>query len=115
VTESTSGKELEIAGSELTNLEAAKVFGSVLGKPVRFKKLPTPVVRLFLGREFQQMFRWFNKSGFQADIASLRKGNSEVQFAHTGRVVTGGRVAQACQAPSRSEGVRSYLRTRQQV
>src|SRR2546426_1791734 len=29
-----TGKELEIAGSELTNLEAAKVFSRVLGKPV---------------------------------------------------------------------------------
>ena len=31
------GKELEIAGSELTNLEAAKVFSRVLGKPVKFQ------------------------------------------------------------------------------
>ena len=76
------GKELEIAGSELTNLETAKVFGRVLGKRVRFQKLPMPVVRLFLGREFQQMFRWFNESGFQADIAALRKDYPEIHL-HT--------------------------------
>jgi len=34
------GKEPEIAGSELTNPEAAKVFSRVLGKPVKFQKLP---------------------------------------------------------------------------
>jgi len=51
------GLELEIAGSELTNQEAAKVFSSVMGKPVKFRKLPLPIVRVFLGREFYQMFR----------------------------------------------------------
>ena len=40
------GKELEIAGSELTNSEAAKVFSRVLGKPVKFQKLPLPLVPL---------------------------------------------------------------------
>src|SRR5262249_25705297 len=34
------GIELEIAGSELTNIQAAEIFGRVLGKPVRFQKLP---------------------------------------------------------------------------
>ncbi len=40
------GKELEIAGSELTNPEAAKIFSCVLGKPVKFKTLPLPLVRI---------------------------------------------------------------------
>src|SRR5215472_10202805 len=46
------GTELEIAGSELTNPEAAQVFSKVLGRPVKFRKLPMPVVRLALGKEF---------------------------------------------------------------
>src|SRR6516225_9309326 len=54
------GVALEIAGSELTNLEAAQVFSRVLGKPVKFRRLPMPMVRLVLGKEFYQMFRWFN-------------------------------------------------------
>jgi len=41
------GLELEIAGSELTNPEAAKVFSRVMGKPVKFRKLPLPLVRVF--------------------------------------------------------------------
>ena len=41
------GLELEIAGSELTNPEAAQVFSRVLGKPVKFRKLPMPMVRSF--------------------------------------------------------------------
>lgn len=77
-----TGLELEIAGSELTNLEAAKVFSRVMGKPVKFRKLPMPVVRLFLDKEFYQMFRWFNDSGFKADIPELRRRYPEVHL-HT--------------------------------
>ena len=76
------GAELEIAGSELTNRQAAQVFSSVLGRPVKFQKLPMPMVRLFLGKEFYQMFRWFNEGGFKADIPALRSRYPEVHL-HT--------------------------------
>jgi hypothetical protein len=36
-----------------------------LGKPVKFQKLPLPLVRLVLGREFYLMFRWFNHAGLK--------------------------------------------------
>jgi uncharacterized protein YbjT (DUF2867 family) len=74
------GMQLEIAGSQLTNAEAAKVFSRVLGKPVKFQKLPMPIVRLALGKELYQMFRWFNEAGFQADIPALRRRYPEVRL-----------------------------------
>jgi len=74
------GLELEIAGSELTNPEAAQIFSRVLGKPVKFQKLPLPIVRLVLGKEFYQMFRWFNEAGFKANIAELRRCYPEVHL-----------------------------------
>ena len=74
------GEAVEIAGSELTNREAAEVFGRVLGKNVTFRRLPLPIVRLVLGKEFHQMFRWFNASGFQADIAGLRRRYPEIRL-----------------------------------
>jgi uncharacterized protein YbjT (DUF2867 family) len=74
------GLELEIAGSELTNVEAAKTFSRVLGKEVKFQKLPLPLVRLVLGKEFYQMFRWFNDSGFKADIPGLRRNYPEIHL-----------------------------------
>ena len=74
------GLELEIAGSELTNSEAAKIFSRVLGKPVKFQKLPLPLVRIVLGKEFYQMFRWFNDSGYKADIPALRRKYPEVRL-----------------------------------
>jgi len=74
------GTELEIAGSELTNPEAAQVFSRVLGRPVKFRKLPMQVVRLALGKEFYQMFRWFNEAGFRANIPELRRKYPEVRL-----------------------------------
>jgi uncharacterized protein YbjT (DUF2867 family) len=72
--------ELEIAGSELTNIEAAKVFSRVLNRPVKFQKLPLPIVRLVLGKEFYQMFHWFNNAGYKANIAELRRRYPEVHL-----------------------------------
>jgi len=74
------GVDLELAGSELTNLEAAEVFSRVLGKRVRFQQLGMPLVRLFLGKEFYQMFRWLDREGFRADIAGLRRRYPEVHL-----------------------------------
>jgi uncharacterized protein YbjT (DUF2867 family) len=74
------GEAVEIAGSELTNLQAAEVFSRVLGKKVTFQRLPLPVVRLVLGKEFHQMFRWFNADGFKADIDGLRRRHPEVRL-----------------------------------
>ena len=76
------GLELEIAGSELTNLKAAEVFSRVLNRHVKFKKLPMLVVKLFLGEEFYQMFDWFNNKGYQANIPELRRKYPEVHL-HT--------------------------------
>jgi uncharacterized protein YbjT (DUF2867 family) len=69
------GLELEIAGSELTNPQAAEVFSRVLGKPVEFIEMPIPSAK-----EYFQMFHWFNDAGFQADIGALRQRYPEVRL-----------------------------------
>jgi len=74
------GYELEIASSELTIRQAAEVFARVLGRPVRFRRLPMPIVRVALGKEFFQMFHWFNDSGYQADVKGLRARYPELQL-----------------------------------
>lgn len=76
------GLELEIAGSELTNLQAAEVFSRVLNKRVKFQKLPMLFVKLFLGKEFYEMFQWFNTKGYQANIPELRRKYPELRL-HT--------------------------------
>jgi len=74
------GLELEIAPSELTNPETAETFSRVLGRPVRFQQLPMPLVRVVLGKEFYQMFRWFNEEGFRANIKELRGRYPELRL-----------------------------------
>jgi len=39
-----------------------------------------PLVRVVLGKEFYQMFRWFNEEGFRADIKELRRRYSEIRL-----------------------------------
>jgi uncharacterized protein YbjT (DUF2867 family) len=74
------GMELEIAGSELTNLEAAEVFSRVLNRPVKFIKLPMLIVKLFMDKEFYKMSRWFNDGGFKANVTELRRKYPEVHL-----------------------------------
>lgn len=74
------GKAVEIAGDELTNPEIAATFSRVMGRPVKFRRLPLPLTRVVLGREFYEMFKWFNEAGFKADIPALRRDYPEVAW-----------------------------------
>jgi uncharacterized protein YbjT (DUF2867 family) len=74
------GSELEIAGSQLTNRQAAEVFARVLGRPVKFRRLPMPVVRVALAKDFFQVSHWLNDSGYQADVKGLRARYAELQL-----------------------------------
>ena len=78
------GVELEIAGSELTNIQAAEVFSRVMNRPVKFQKLPMPVVRLFLGKEFYEMFHWFTLGG-RPPLGSITEGAEFVPVLLTSR------------------------------
>ena len=72
------GKAIEIAGDELTNPQIAATMTKVIGRPVKFRKLPLFVSRLLLGKEFYQMFKWFNDAGYRADLAALHRDYPEI-------------------------------------
>lgn len=74
------GMELEIAGSALTNNQAAEVFTRVLRRPVKFKRLPMPLTRMLVGKEVYRMFQWLNQSGYKADVPGLRKRYPELRL-----------------------------------
>ncbi|MFF4415733.1 NmrA/HSCARG family protein [Streptosporangium sp. NPDC001559] len=57
------GVELEIAGDELTFTEVAGIYEKVTGVPTRLVPLPIE----------ERLFEWFAESGYQADLAKLRK------------------------------------------
>ena len=74
------GMELEIAGSELTPRQTADIFSRVMGKPVKYGRLPMPAARILLGKDFHAMFRRLNREGFQANIPELRRKYPEIHL-----------------------------------
>jgi len=64
------GRTTEIAGDELTLVEAAAVFSERIGKPVVYT--PAHEDRPGGGDEARKMASWFDTHGFSADIAALR-------------------------------------------
>jgi uncharacterized protein YbjT (DUF2867 family) len=65
------GRELEIAGDELTVPEIATTFHEVLGRRPRYPLIPRWLIRR-MGAEAKMMI-WFGESGYAADIPALRE------------------------------------------
>ncbi|MEO8666377.1 MAG: NmrA/HSCARG family protein [Ignavibacteria bacterium] len=66
------GKEIEIAGDELTLKQMAEAFSKSLGKEVGYNEVPVEAVREN-SSEMADMFQWFIDKGYEADINSIKK------------------------------------------
>jgi uncharacterized protein YbjT (DUF2867 family) len=66
-------REIDLAGDELTMLEAAQVFSRVIGQQVNYEQVPWQQFREFAGEEITTMYQWFNNVGYSADIAAVRR------------------------------------------
>ncbi|MFI8105675.1 NmrA/HSCARG family protein [Streptomyces sp. NPDC086023] len=67
------GRTVDIASEELTGPQMAAAFEAASGIPTRFQQLPIEPLRA--GRpDLANMFDWFERDGFQADLPELRKG-----------------------------------------
>jgi uncharacterized protein YbjT (DUF2867 family) len=67
-----AGREIDLAGDELTMPEAARVLSAGLGRPVEFERQPIEQVRAF-SEDFALMLEWFDRVGYEADIAGLEQ------------------------------------------
>jgi len=65
------GKELDIAGDEMTMTQAADVFSKITGLPVRYEPVPIERVRE-RSEDLAKMFRWLDEVGYHVDIGELR-------------------------------------------
>ncbi|MEU6406750.1 NmrA/HSCARG family protein [Streptomyces sp. NPDC046985] len=66
------GRTVDIAGEELTGPQMAAAFEAASAIPTRFRRLPIEPLRA--GRpDLANMFDWFEREGFQADLAELRR------------------------------------------
>lgn len=68
-----TGREIEIAGDELTMTETAAALARALGRSVKYQQLPWEEFRRNAGEELAIMYRWFENVGYDADIGALRK------------------------------------------
>ena len=67
------GREVDIAGDELTMPEIAGTLSRVIGHNVDYFQVPWEGFEEQMGEEYAVMYRWFNDYGYEADIAALKK------------------------------------------
>jgi uncharacterized protein YbjT (DUF2867 family) len=67
------GREVDLAGDELTMPEIADTFSRVIGCQVDYFQTPWDQFEEQMGEEYAVMYRWFDEYGYEADIAGLRK------------------------------------------
>ena len=66
------GRTIELAGDELSNEQIAITMSGVLGKKIKFKRLPLFLAKLMMDKEMYLMFKWFNEKGFTADMEKMK-------------------------------------------
>jgi uncharacterized protein YbjT (DUF2867 family) len=67
------GREVDIAGDEMTMPEMARIFGQITGREVRYVQIPWDQFRRTAGDEVTRMYEWFDEEGYEADISALHK------------------------------------------
>ena len=67
------GREVDLAGDELSMPEIAGTFSRVSGREVNYFQVPWNQFEEQMGEEYAVMYRWFNDHGYEADIAALKK------------------------------------------
>lgn len=65
-----NGREIEIAGDEVTMAQAAAVLSKSLGRDIQFVEYPITAVRQ-QSEDMALMLEWFERVGYGADIAAL--------------------------------------------
>lgn len=68
-------KTITIGSDEMTMQEAAAIFSEVMGREIKYQKLPMLIVRLFMGKNLYKMFNWVNNNDpvFIKDLETFKK------------------------------------------
>ena len=72
------GREVDVAGDELTMPQVAETIGRVTGRDIGYHQVPWDQFRRAMGEDFTVMNRWFNDVGWEADISALRREYPEL-------------------------------------
>jgi len=71
--EKYNGRIVELSSDEVSGSEAAKIIGEALEKDLSFYSLDQDIVKQNAGEDASEMFRFFDESGYVADIKALNE------------------------------------------
>ena len=77
--ETVFGKRFDFAGDELSGEEQAKILSQAIGRPIDYQEIPIAAVRQ-QSEDVALMFEWFDRVGYDADIAALHRDFPEVRW-----------------------------------
>jgi uncharacterized protein YbjT (DUF2867 family) len=77
--EQVFGKRFDLAGDELSGEAQAKILSQAIGRPIAYQEIPIAVARQ-QSEDVALMFEWFDKVGYDADIAALRRDFPDVRL-----------------------------------
>lgn len=73
------GRDVELAGDELTMTETADILSRVLGQEVEYVQVPWDALAEQINEEMLQTYRWFEDDGYAADIETLRQVHPDLK------------------------------------
>lgn len=77
--EQVFGRRFDFAGDELSGEEQAKILSEAIGHPIRYQEIPLAAARQ-QSEDAALMFEWFDRVGYDVDIAALHKDFPEVRW-----------------------------------
>ena len=77
--EQVFGKRFDFAGDELSGEAQAKILSQAIGRPIAYQEIPLAVARQ-QSEDVALMFEWFDKVGYDADIAALHRDFPDVRW-----------------------------------
>ncbi|AGS22351.1 NmrA/HSCARG family protein [Rhizobium etli] len=75
--EQVFGRRFDIAGDELSGEDQVRILSEVLRRPIGYQELPIAAMRQ-QSEDAARMYEWFDRTGYDADIASLRRDFPEI-------------------------------------
>jgi uncharacterized protein YbjT (DUF2867 family) len=62
------GREIDLAGDQLTMGQVVGEMSRVLGRTVRYEQIPEPDAEKAVGGDLAMMFKWLNEHGYDVDL-----------------------------------------------
>jgi uncharacterized protein YbjT (DUF2867 family) len=77
--EQVFGMRFDFAGDELSGEEQAKILSQAIGRPIGYQEIPLAAARQ-QSEDAALMFEWFDRVGYDADIAALHRDFPELRW-----------------------------------